>query len=78
MNAQMTENYMAQQMNRTRLDQMAYQGWLAEEAAAHRDGQADGTNSARQLGRRWFGRLIQQVIGGMPEPARTAEEAITP
>jgi hypothetical protein len=77
MNAQLTDYFMAQQVNRTELDQKAHQSWLAQEAASHINAQAGGNNVVRQLSRR-CGRLIQQVIGGMSEPARTADEAIVP
>jgi hypothetical protein len=77
MNPQMTVTYMSQQTNRTRLDQKAYQGWLAQEAAKHCDNQATRSNVIRCLGRQ-CGRLVQQLIGGMAESARTSDEAIVP
>jgi hypothetical protein len=77
MNAQLTDYYMAQQMNRTQIDRKAHQGWLTQEAAAQRDGHVNENNVVRRLGRR-CGKLVLQVIGGMFESDRVAEEAIVP
>jgi hypothetical protein len=76
MNPELTDYFLALQINRKGIDEKAYQGWLAKEAAAHRDSQANGVNAIRQFSRRSFDRLVRQVIGGKSESARAAEEAI--
>jgi hypothetical protein len=77
MNPQLIDYFLAEQANRTRLDQQALQTWTAHMLLAGRDGQPNSRNVARLFGR-WSARLVPQVIGAISESAHAAEEAIVP
>lgn len=71
MTPNLTIGYMAEQINRERLDGVAARGWLADEAAAKRPSAAGPAQVAEILGAALI-RFGERIQGTVPSPGTSA------
>jgi hypothetical protein len=80
MNPFSTESYIALQTDRTRLDRLAYRGWLAQEAAARCNrqsviGKAAG-DAAKHIRRWWQHTIARPATNELSELSEVRRDAV--